>query len=265
MLDTVSRDSAARMLRNAEQLRRPIDPLIEAFPGLDIADAYAIQRANVAERVAAGASVCGHKIGLSSSVMQQMMGVDEPDFGHLLTDMIVDDAAVVDISSLCHPRVEVEVAFVLGDGLPGLDCTAEDVVAATECLAAAIELIDSRIRNWQIGIADTVADNASSGRFVLGRDRVSPQDVDLSDVDAALYAGFGGSDVRVTRGNTSDVLGHPAKAVAWLARTLAAYGVELEAGHVVLSGSCTRAVDVAKGDHYRATIDGLGEVFVEFV
>jgi 2-keto-4-pentenoate hydratase len=264
MLDTMSRDHAADMLRTAEVTCHPIDPLITVFPGIDVADAYAIQRTNVALRVASGARVCGHKIGLSSPVMQKMMGVDEPDFGHLLTDMLVGDATVIDISSLCHPRVEVEVAFVLGQGLPGADCTAADVLAATDHLIAAIELIDSRILDWRIGITDTVADNASSGRFILGSNKVDPRKVDLSDVDAALYAGFGRNDVLVTRGNTSAVLGHPANAVAWLARTLAHYDVELEAGHIVLSGSCTRAVDVAKGDHYRATLDGLGEVSVEF-
>ncbi|MDX1893464.1 2-keto-4-pentenoate hydratase [Mycolicibacterium sp. 050158] len=263
MLDIATRDAAARLLRCAERKRRPIDPLIESFPHLDVDDAYAIQRANVAERLAGDVRICGHKIGLSSPVMQQMMGVDEPDFGHLLTDMIVEDGTVVDLSSLCHPRIEVEVAFVLGAALPG-DCTPEDVLNATEYVSAAIELIDSRILNWRIGIIDTIADNASSGMFVLGRDRWAPDAVDLADVDAALYSGFGGRDVLVTRGSTSAVLGHPANAVAWLARTLSAYDVTLEAGHVVLSGSCTRAVDVAKGDHFRAELTGLGEVFVEF-
>lgn len=264
MLDTTTHAAAARLLRGAEQQRRPINPLIGTYPDLDIADAYAIQRANVAERLAGGARICGHKIGLSSPVMQQMMGVDEPDFGHLLTDMVIEDGSVVDVSSLCHPRIEVEVAFVLGAALPG-DCTPEDVLNATDYVSAAIELIDSRILNWRIGIVDTIADNASSGKFILGRHRLAPHAVDLADVDAALYSGFGGRDVLVTRGSSSAVLGHPANAVAWLARTLSAYDVELEAGHVVLSGSCTRAVDVAKGDHFRADLTGLGEVFVEFI
>ncbi|MEH3140566.1 MAG: 2-keto-4-pentenoate hydratase [Mycobacterium kyogaense] len=264
MLDNAIRDAAAHTLRRAEQQRRPIDPLIDSYPDLDVADAYAIQRANIAERLAAGAQICGHKVGLSSPVMQQMMGVDEPDFGHLLTDMVVDNGAVVDLSSLCHPRIEVEVAFVLGAPLPA-DCTSDDVLRATEYVSAAIELIDSRISNWRIGIIDTIADNASSGKFVLGPDRVAPDVLDLADVDTALYSGFGGRDVLVTRGSTSAVLGHPANAVAWLARTLSAYDVTLEAGHVVLSGSCTRAIDVAKGDHFRAELTGIGEVFVEFV
>jgi 2-keto-4-pentenoate hydratase len=264
MLDNATRESAARTLRTAEQLRCPIDPLVEMHPDLDIADAYAIQRINVADRVAGGATVCGHKIGLSSPVTPQVTGVDEPDFGHLLTDMIVEDEAAVDVSTLCHPRLEVEVAFVLGEALPG-DCTAPDVLAATDCVAPAIELIDSRIRDWRIGILDTIADNASSGRYVLGRNRIRPAGVDLADIDATLYAVFGGRDVRIARGSSSAALDHPAKAVAWLARTLASFGVVLEAGHVVLSGSCTRAIDVAKGDHYRAELSGLGEVFVEFV
>lgn len=264
MLDDHTRDAAARMLRDAERLCRPIDPLVEVYPGIDVTDAYAIQCINVAERSERGAEVCGHKIGLSSPVMQRMMGVDEPDFGHLLTDMVVDDGAAVDVSSMCHPRIEVELAFILGARLPG-DCTTADVLAATEYVTSAIEVIDSRIRDWRIGIVDTIADNASSGRYVLGQNRIRPSDIDLADVDARLHTGFGGRDVLVTRGNSSAVLGHPASGVAWLANRLEDFGVALEAGHVVLSGSCTRAIDVAKGDHYRADLSGVGEVFVEFV
>jgi len=265
VLDNGSRDSAALMLRTAERMRSPIEPLINTFPDIDISDAYAIQRINIADRAARGARVCGHKIGLSSPVMQQMMGVDEPDFGHLLTDMVVDDSATVDISSLCHPRIEVEVAFIMGSALPGLDCTPQDVIAATDHVTAAIEVIDSRIANWKIAIADTIADNASSGMFILGTQQGDPRVLNLADITVDLYTGFGGNDVLVTRGNTDAVLGHPANAVAWLARTLARYGVNIEPGHIVLSGSCTRAVDVAKGDHFRAQLGELGEVFLQFV
>ncbi|WP_369830854.1 2-keto-4-pentenoate hydratase, partial [Mycobacterium sp. 1245852.3] len=149
--------------------------------------------------------------------------------------------------------------------LAGHDCTAIDVLAATDYVAAAIEVIDSRIQQRQIGIIEFVADNASSARFALGRKRVRPADVDLTDLDAALYVGFGERDVLVTKGNTGAVLANPVNAIVWLARTLAAVDVDLQPGQVLLSGSCIRAVDVARGDHYRGCVTGLGEVIVEFV
>ncbi|MHA3020678.1 2-keto-4-pentenoate hydratase [Mycobacterium sp. BMJ-28] len=265
MLDTESRDRAAWQLRDAEQMTEPVAPLSQVYPDIDVLDAYAIQRTNVDERIRAGARVCGHKIGLSSPVIQQMMGVHEPDFGHLLSDMHLQQGTAFDVSSLCHPRIEVEVAFVLGAALPGADCSTADVLAATDYIAVAIELIDSRIMNWEIGITDTIADNASSGFFALGPSRIRPHELNLADLEATLFTGFGGRDVPVARGNTSDVLGNPVRGVVWLARKLATFGVVLEAGHIVLSGSCTRAVDVAKGDHYRAAIVGLGEVCLGFI
>lgn len=265
MVDARARDGAARMLRRAEQMHHPIGSLMEIYPTLHTADAYAVQCANVAQRVANGARVVGYKVGLSSPVMQQMISVNEPGFGHLLSDMSVKDGEAVAVSSLCRPRVEVEVAFVLRAALPRRDCTASDVLAATDYVAAAIEVIDSRIQDWQIDIIEFVADNACSARFALGRNRVRPADVDLTDLDAALYVGFGERDVLVTRGNTGAVLGNPVNAVVWLARTLAAVGVDLEPGQVLLSGSCIRAADVARGDHYRGCLTGLGEVNVEFV
>lgn len=265
MVDARVLDDAAWMLRRAEQMHHPIASLIEICPTLDAADAYAVQCANVAQRIAKGARVVGYKVGLSPSVMQRMIGVNELGLGHLLSEMRVEDAGAVAVSSLCRPRVEVTVAFVLGTALAGRDCTAMDVLAATDYVAAAIEVIDSRIQQRQIGIIEFVADNASSARFALGRKRVRPADVDLTDLDAALYVGFGERDVLVTKGNTGAVLGNPVNAIVWLARTLAAVDVDLEPGQVLLSGSCTRAVDVARGDHYRGCLTGLGEVIVEFV
>ena len=140
-------------------------------------DAYEIQLLNIRRRLEAGAGVRGHKVGLSSKAMQEMMGVDEPDYGHLLTDMEVSSEEPVPAERYCYPRVEVEVAFVLGETLPGAGCTEDDVLRATEYVAPAIELIDSRIADWDIRIADTIADNASSAGFVLGPERVSPHEV----------------------------------------------------------------------------------------
>jgi 2-keto-4-pentenoate hydratase len=192
--------------------------------------------------------------------MQQMMGVDEPDYGHLLSDMAVPSDRPVDATRYCYPRVEVEVGFVLGDDLPGEGCTEEQVLDATEVVAPAIELIDSRIADWRIGLVDTIADNASSAGFVLGPERVKPQDIDLRRIDATLTRNGG----RVAVGRSDAVLGNPVTAVAWLARKVAGFGVRLEAGNVVLPGSCTRAIDVRPGDEFVADFDGLGTVHLSF-
>lgn len=261
MLDASQRAAAADRLWRAEQDRAPIGPLAEAFPGIDVVDAYEIQLINIRRRLAAGSTVHGHKVGLSSRAMQEMMGVDEPDYGHLLSDMVLSEDVPVEAARYCAPRVEVEIGYVLGDSLPGEGCTEKDVLAATEYVVASLELIDSRITDWRIGLADTIADNASSAGVLLGAKRVAPGDLDLAGIGAVLYRG----DEEIARGRTSAVLGDPTVAVAWLARKVASFGVRLEAGHVILPGSCTAAVDARPGDHFRAEFDGLGSVSARFV
>ncbi|WP_068268819.1 2-keto-4-pentenoate hydratase [Aldersonia kunmingensis] len=263
MLDAPARDAAATLLWEAERTSSPIEPLCNSFRDIDVVDAYEIQLRNIERKLANGLTICGHKVGLSSAVMQQMMGVNEPDYGHLLSDMAIEDGATVDLSAFCYPRIEVEVGFVLGDTLPGAGCTEADVLASTAHLVASIELIDSRIRNWQIAIADTIADNASSAGFVLG-ERHSLDGIDPADIEAVLYTGSEGAETEVTRGNSGAVLGNPVTAVAWLANKVAAFGVRLEAGHVILPGSCTKAIDVAAGDRFRAEFAGLGSVSLNF-
>ncbi len=265
MLDTAERGAAAALLWDAEQVSSPIDPLVAHFPTIDVVDAYEIQLRNIARKIAAGSVICGHKVGLSSAVMQQMMGVGEPDYGHLLSDMTIADGATVDLSRYCAPRIEVEVGFILGSALPTDGCTERDVLAATDYVVAAIELIDSRIRNWHIGIADTIADNASSAGFALGAVRRAPADLDLANIEAVLFTGDPGDETEVTRGNSGAVLGHPATAVAWLANTVASFGVRLEAGHVISPGSCTRAIDITAGQRFRAEFAGLGTISLSFV
>lgn len=260
MLEPEQRVSVADRLWAAERDRAPVDPLATAFPGIDVVGAYEVQLSNVRRRTGAGERVIGHKVGLSSPVMQQMMGVDEPDYGHLLDTMLLAEAAPVAIGDYCNPRVEVEIAYVLGAALPGAGCTEQDVLAATEYVVPALELIDSRIRDWKIGLADTIADNASSAGVILGADRVRPDERDLADIDAVLYR----DGTEVAAGSTEAVLGDPTRAVAWLARKVADFGVELEAGHVILPGSCTRAVDVRPGGTFRAEFSGLGAVTVRF-
>ena len=260
MIEESRRAAAAELLWTAERDRVPVEPLTAAFPGIDAVDAYGIQLLNIDRRLAAGARVYGHKVGLSSPVMQQMMGVDEPDYGHLLSDMVLSEQDPVETARYCFPRIEVEIGFLLGAGLPGEGCTEADVLAATEYVVPSLELIDSRIKDWRIGLADTIADNASSAGVVLGSDRVAPGGLDLADIGAVLYRG----GEEVARGNTSAVLGNPVTAVAWLARKVASFGVRLEAGHVILPGSCTRAVDVRPGDDFRADFAGLGPVSIAF-
>lgn len=260
MLSDDQRHEAAELLAHAETDREPVAPLVDTYPEMDVVDAYEIQLLNIRRRVRAGATVLGHKVGLSSLAMQQMMGVDEPDYGHLLSDMEVSSGSPVDAGRYCYPRVEVEVGFVLGATLPGEDCTEEDVLGATEAVAPAIELIDSRIRDWRIGLVDTIADNASSAGFVLGPERVKPRDIDLLTIDATLRR----NGEVVAEGRSDAVLGNPVTAVAWLARKVASFGVRLEAGHVILPGSCTRAIDVRPGDDFVAEFAGLGAVTLSF-
>lgn len=260
MLTTDQRTAAAELLRQAEHDRVPVTPLAQLYPDLDVVDAYEIQLVNIRRRVDRGAVVVGHKVGLSSLAMQRMMGVDEPDYGHLLDDMRLHEGTPARAADYCYPRVEVEVAFLLGADLPGEGCTEQDVLAATEAVAPSIELIDSRIVDWRIGLVDTIADNASSAGFVLGADRVPPSEVDLRTIDARLRKD---GEVLV-EGRSDAVLGNPVVAVAWLAAKVAGFGVRLRAGDVVLPGSCTRAVDVHAGDTFHAEFDGLGTVSLSF-
>jgi 2-keto-4-pentenoate hydratase len=268
-LDQTQRAAVADLLWAADTGRAPVEPLTEQFPGIDAVDAYEIQLINIRRRLAAGARVRGHKVGLSSPVMQQMMGVGEPDYGHLLDTMVLPQDEPIPASRYCYPRIEVEIGYVLGASLPGEGCTEADVLAATEYIVPSLELIDSRIRDWRIRLADTIADNASSAGVILGDARRSPAElaaagIDLANIEAVLYTGQAGQWTEAARGNTSAVLGNPTTAVAGLARKVASFGVKLEAGHLILPGSCTRAIDARPGDTFRAEFAGLGTVTASF-
>jgi len=260
MLSERQRLDAALSLSDAERDRAPIEPLTATYPDIDVVDAYEIALINIRARLEAGEAVYGHKVGLSSEVMQKMMGVDEPDYGHLLSSMVYAEGTPIDTARFCYPRIEVEIGYVLGETLPGEWCTEADVLAATEYIVPSIELIDSRITDWKIGLADTIADNASSAGVILGAGRVEPSSVDIGAISAVLFQG----DEEIARGEASAVLGNPTKAVAWLARKVASFGVRLEAGHVILPGSCTRAIDARPGDVFRADFSDIGSVSVEF-
>ncbi|WP_068270995.1 2-keto-4-pentenoate hydratase [Aldersonia kunmingensis] len=260
MLSDDVRADLAERLAVAERDRVPIEPLTNHYADIDVVDAYEIQLLNIRQRLASGAKVVGHKVGLSSLAMQQMMGVDEPDYGHLLSDMVCTEEEPVDTARYCFPRVEVELGFILGADLPGEDCTEEDVIAGTVAIAPAIELIDSRIQDWKIKLADTISDNASSAGYVLGKQRVAPGDLDIKGIDAVLTR----NGERIAEGRSDAVLGDPVIAVAWLARKVASFGVRLKAGDIVLPGSCTRAIDARPGDDFLAEFAGLGSVSLQF-
>ncbi len=252
---------AARQLRQAELDRQPIAPLTEQLPGFGVADAYEVQVTNIAARCASGAVVRGHKVGLTAKAMQELLGVDEPDYGHLLDDMVFADRADIPSHRFCQPRVEPEITFRLRAPLRGPGVTVDDVLAATDAVIASLEVVDSRIVDWRITLADTIADNASAAAMVVGSSWVPVSEApSLPDVGCELLV----NEEVVSAGTGAAVLGHPARAVAWLANTLGPLGISLEAGHLVMPGSCTAAPFLSVGDHVEARFTGLGTVTATF-
>ena len=253
-------DEIAGQLLRSEKQRVPIDPLTSSRPELTASVAYAIQMRMVQRKIESGERVAGKKIGLTSLAIQQMLGVFEPDYGHLFHSMRVADGGSVPANSLIQPKIEGEIAFVLKNALSGPGVTLEDVLQATEYVAPALEIIDSRIRNWEIKLADTVADNGSSAMFVVGTQRTAPRDRNLSAVEMVLRR----NEEPAVTGTGAAVMGNPVASVAWLANKLSEFGVRLLAGEVILSGSIGKAIDVRAGDSIQADFDGLGSVRVHF-
>jgi 2-keto-4-pentenoate hydratase len=245
----------------ADAAHTPIDPLTVSAPKLTVEDAYRVQLASVKARITKGRRIIGKKIGLTSKAMQDLLGVREPDYGHLLDDMLLLEDEPCKRSELILPKVEGEVAFVLKGRLRGPGVHVADVLRATDGVMASLEIVDSRIRDWKIKLADTVADNASSARFVLGSRLLPAHDFDLRRI--GMYLAKNGQVVNSGAGVA--VWGHPAAAVAWLANKLAAFDVALEPGEIVLSGAVTAAVNVEAGDVVEAHFDRLGSVSVRFV
>ena len=241
--------------------RRTLAPLIARDPSLTVDDAYAISLDFLARRRKDGEKVVGKKIGVTSKAVQDMLGVHQPDFGFLTDWMRVGEEISVDGKALIAPRAEAEIAFVLKDSLNGPGVTAADVVAATDYIAPCFESVDSRIQDWKISIVDTVADNASCGVFVLGEARADPRELDLP----ALHVTVTKNGAPLSEGLGSAVQGDPAQAVAWLANTLGAYGVTLDAGDVILSGSLVPLEDAVKGDVFEMTLHGVGTCTARFI
>lgn len=259
MISTADRRKAADILLAAEREVKPARQLLDTFPGLEIADAYAIQALVVAKRVKAGAKLRGHKIGLTSKAMQSTVGIDEPDYGHLLDDMFFEDGASIPAARFIVPRIEVELAFVLGRPLKGPGVTLFDVLGATDYVIPALELIDGRTQ-YPRKIVDNIADNAAAAGVILGGRAVRPLEIDLRWVGALLSR----NGVIEETGVSAGVLGHPALGIAWLANKVGPFGTTLEAGHVLLAGSFTRTVAARKGDTFHADYGPLGAIAVHF-
>jgi len=254
-----SAEAALDRLSAARAAGRPCAPVRTLLPPGDLGAAYAVQAAWVAGQVAAGDTIIGRKIGLTSPAVQAQLGVNQPDFGTLLATMGCSPGEPVDIGRLLQPRIEAEVAFFLAGDLDGPDIGLGDVLAATGAVAPALEIVDSRIAGWDISIVDTVADNASSGLFTVGP-KSPPCGLDLATCPMRLWRG----EEEVSAGSGSTCLGHPALAVAWLASAARSYGQPLRAGEIVLSGALGPMVPVRAGDRFTAEIGGLGQVTAPF-
>jgi 2-oxo-hept-3-ene-1,7-dioate hydratase len=258
--DDISR--AAQRLHQAETSRTQIRQLSQDCPAITIEDAYAIQKAWVDIKVAEGRVVKGHKIGLTSKAMQSALNIDEPDSGVLLDDMFFTDGGLVPSDRFIATRVEAELAFVMKTRLAGPDCTLFDVLNATDFVVPALEILDTRIERVDQQtkatrkIFDTVADNAANAGIVLGGRPLRPLDADLRWIGALC---FKNGQLEET-GLAAGVLNHPATAVAWLANKIAAHGLALEAGQVVLAGSFIRPIETRKGDTIQADYGPYGSV-----
>lgn len=259
-IESVDVIDAARALREAASSGNLIAPLRETYPQLDAAGAYAIQRINTEHRLKAGRRVVGCKVGLTARAVQAQLGVDQPDFGMLFDDMGFGDSEPVAMAGLHQPKVEAEVAFVLGRDLAMPNPGHVDVLNAIDHVLPAVEIVGSRIANWNIRFVDTVADNASSGAYVLGSTPRLLREVDLRLCGMVMTQR--GEPVSVGAG--AACLGHPLNAVVWLARTMAALGHPLRAGDLVLSGALGPMVPVSAGDVFDVRINGLGRVTAIF-
>lgn len=250
----------AAVLKQAEKSCKATKQISVSNPNLDIKDAYQIQLINIKKELSEGKRITGKKIGLTSYAMQKLIKVEQPDFGHLLSSMEVKNNTIKR-SSMVAPKVEAEIAFVLKKDIEGPYASPQDVLDATDYVVASLEIVDSRLTDWKINIIDTVADNASSGLYVLSSFKVDPKKVDLKNISMEFFK----NGVKVNGGKGSDVLGDPAYSVAWLANALSEYDVVLKKGEVVLSGALSAALPAEAGDKFSAIFTELGEVNVEFI
>jgi len=267
MLDTATIQSLARQLYHARKSRTPLRQFSSQYPGMTVEDGYAIQREWVQLELADGRRIRGRKIGLTSRAMQQASQINEPDYAPLMDDMFFEQGSDIPAARFIAPRVEVELAFILGRPLRGPGVTLFDVLAATEFVTPAIEIIDARIEQFDRDtkemrkVFDTIADFAANAGIVTGGRPVRPGDVDLRWVGALLHK----NGVIEETGLAAAVLNHPANGVAWLANKLAPHDEQLNAGDVVLAGSFTRPTTAKAGDVFHVDYGALGSVTFRFV
>lgn len=265
MLSKDQIETTAARLEEAERSKQQIRMLSLEHPDMSIEDAYAIQRAWIALKLKNGRRIKGHKIGLTSKAMQNAVGIREPDFGALLDDMFYGDGAEIAADRFITIRIEAELAFVLKSPLTGPECTIFDVLNATDYCTPALEILDTRVKRTDPSgatrkIVDTISDNAANAALVVGGRPFRPNDVDMRWISALVYRNGQLEETGVAAG----VLNHPANGVAWLANKLHPYGVALEPGQVILSGSFIRPIDAKKGDTFHADYGPYGTVSCTF-
>lgn len=259
MLTEEERLRGARALLDAELEKKPIPQLSKTFPAIEIADAYGIQDLWAQARIANGARMVGHKIGLTSRAMQMASKMTEPDYGRILDDAMFNDGARIPVSRFIKPRLEVELAFIMAEDLAGPGVRIYDVMRATEMVVPAVEIIDYRTEVPR-AITDTIADNAAFAAIVVGGRPVRPMDVDIRWVGATLSK----NGIIEESGVSAAIMGHPAAGIAWLANKLHAVDAKLKKGQIVLAGSFTRPVDIAAGDVVQVDYGPLGALGVSF-
>ncbi|MGD9956816.1 MAG: 2-keto-4-pentenoate hydratase [Candidatus Nanopelagicales bacterium] len=254
-------DELAASLYDARRTRVPVPPLTDDDATLTLEDAYLVQQGVVRRYLDDGDRIIGYKLGLTSKPMQQMLGVGSPDFAPVMASHVLEDGAAVAVTDFISPKLEAEIALVLGSELSGPDCTTLDVLRAVEGVVASIELVDSRVADWRIKLVDTVSDMASSGAIIIGGGSTPAADVDLRTLGMV----FTRDGEVIATGAGAAALGNPAAAVAWLVRTLHPFGATLPAGSIVMTGALHAAVPIAAGETYRAEFDRLGSVSVRIV
>lgn len=253
-------EQIADSLLEAERSKQAVPPITSQYRDLNVTDAYNVQLEVLKRKLSEGRTVIGKKVGLTSQAMQKMLGVNEPDYGHLLDDMKISHNGKVKVSDLLSPKIEAEIGFILGEDLQGPNVTFLDVLMATKYAVPTLEIIDSRIADWKIGLVDTVADNGSSALVVVGEQMTEIDGIDLRSVGMILSK----NGEMVATGSGAAALGHPAHAVAWLANKLHEFGIGLKAGELILPGALSAAVAMQKGDTITAKFGPVGSVTVTF-